>query len=180
MAITNVSILANIAESLISVQKLISAWAYLIGIAFVMKAVYSLKVYGEQRSMMSSNSSIKEPVMYLFAGSLLLFFPTGFQVMMNTVFGYSSVLQYAPLSSQSPILSALFGQSSQIGQYLAIIIQTIGGFSFVRGWVLIARSAAQGQPPGGTGKGLTHVFGGVLAMNIVGTLQVLNNTLYGT
>ena len=55
-----------------------------------------------------------------------------------------------------------------------------GECAFIHGWILIARAASQGQPPGGTGKGLMHVFGGILAMNIVRTLDVIHNTFYGT
>ena len=78
------------------------------------------------------------------------------------------------------MLDSLFGSGSALGSSLALLIQVIGVFAFVKGWVMIARSASQGQPPGGTGKGLMHVFGGILAMNIVATLQVVNNTIFGT
>jgi intracellular multiplication protein IcmC len=175
-----VDILTNIAASMQSVEQLVSAVAYLIGMAFAMKAVYSLKVYGEARTMMASNSSIKEPLVYFLVAGMLIYLPTGFQVLMNSSFGYSNVLAYAPINSNNSTLDMLFGQDSAVGESLAIIIQTVGLIAFVRGWVLIARSAAQGQPPGGTGKGMMHVFGGILAMNIVGTLQMINNTLYGT
>ena len=45
---------------------------------------------------------------------------------------------------------------------------------------MIAKSASGGQQPGGTGKGLVHVFGGIFAINIVQTINIINNTLYGT
>jgi intracellular multiplication protein IcmC len=84
------------------------------------------------------------------------------------------------VNSSNQALDTLFGSGSVVGRPLAIIIQVIGLIAFVRGWVLVARSASQGQPPGGTGKGLIHVFGGILAINIVGTINMINNTLYGT
>ena len=73
----------------------------------------------------------------------------------------------------------MFGGNSQLGNAVVIIFQTIGLYAFTRGWILIARAASQGQQPGGTGKGLMHVFGGVLAVNIVGTVELLKNTLFG-
>ncbi len=177
---TQIDILSNVAASLLSIERLVTATAYLIGLSFAVKALYSLKVYGEARSMMSQSSSIKEPVIYLLVSALLIYIPTGFQIMLNTTFGVgSSVLAYAPVSSQSPLISGLFGPGSQVGESLTIIIQVIGVIAFVRGWVLIARGATHGQPPGATGQGLMHVFGGVLAINIIGTLEVFNNTLYG-
>ncbi|ASQ45267.1 type IV secretion protein IcmC [Legionella clemsonensis] len=173
-------ILNNIANNLIPVERLVTGAAYLLGLAFAFKAIYSLKVYGEARTMMSSNTSIKEPLMYLLVAGMLIYFPTGLAILLQTSFGSSSILQYAPVNSNNQAITAVFGTGSVIGRPIAIIIQVIGVIAFVRGWVLIARSASQGQPPGGTGKGLIHVFGGMLAMNIVATLQIINNTIYGT
>jgi intracellular multiplication protein IcmC len=83
------------------------------------------------------------------------------------------------VNSSNETINSLFGSGSLVGAPLTMIIRVIGLIAFVRGWVLIARSASQGQPPGGTGKGLIHVFGGILAINIVGTLNMINTTLYG-
>jgi intracellular multiplication protein IcmC len=173
-------ILTNLANSLAPIERLITGGAYLIGSAFIFKAIYSLKVYGEARTMMSNSASVKEPIMYLFVGAILIYFPTAFQVFMQSTFGYQNVLQYAPVNSNNQALDTLFGNGSVVGRPLAMLIQVIGLIAFVRGWVLVARSASQGQPPGGTGKGLMHVFGGILAINIVGTINMINNTLYGS
>jgi len=172
-------ILTNLANSLLPVERLITGGAYLMGCAFLFKAIYSLKVYGEARTMMSNNASIKEPLVYLMVGAIFIYFPTAFSTLMQSTFGYQNVLQYAPISSSNSALDTLFGSGSVVGEPLALLIQVIGLIAFVRGWVLIARSASQGQPPGGTGKGLVHVFGGILAINIVGTINMINNTLYG-
>jgi intracellular multiplication protein IcmC len=173
------NILTNVANNLIPVQRLITGSAYLIGCAFLFKAIYSLKIYGEARTMMSSNTSIKEPVIYLMVGALLIYFPSAVNMVMMTSFGTTNILQYAPVNSNNQTINSLFGSGSMVGAPLTMIIRVIGLVAFVRGWVLIARSASQGQPPGGTGKGLVHVFGGILAINIVGTLNMINTTLYG-
>ena len=174
------NILTNLANSLVPVQHLITGGAYVMGCAFLFKAIYSLKVYGEARTMMSNSGSVKEPIVYLMVGAILIYFPTAFSMLMQSTFGYENVLQYAPVNSGNQALDTLFGSGSAVGGPLTMIIRVIGLIAFVRGWVLIARSASQGQPPGGTGKGLVHVFGGILAINIVGTLNMINNTLYGT
>lgn len=173
-------ILTNIAKSLEPVERLLTGTAYLIGLAFAFKAIYSLKVYGEARTMMSSNASLKEPITYLIVAAIFIYFPTGLAILLQTSFGDSNILQYAPITSQNQTLNTLFGPGSVVGRPLVLLIQVIGLIAFIRGWVLIARSASQGQPPGGTGKGFVHVVGGILAINIVATLEVINNTLYGT
>lgn len=174
-------ILINIASNLVPVQRLVTGAAYLLGIGFAFKAIFALKTLGESRTMMSSNhGSVKEPLIYFMVAAVLLYLPTAVEITLNTTFGSSNILQYAPIDSSNQALDTLFGSNSLVGEALSVIIQTIGVIAFVRGWVLIARSASQGQQPGGTGKGLVHVFGGILAMNIVGTLEIVNNTLYGT
>lgn len=173
-------ILTNIAKTLEPVERLLTGAAYLIGVAFAFKAIYTLKVYGEARTMMSSNASIKEPLVYMMVAAIFIYFPTALGMVLQTTFGESSILQYAPINSKNSTLDTLFGGGSVVGRPLTMLIQVVGLVAFIRGWVLIARSASQGQPPGGTGKGLVHVFGGILAINIVATLQIINNTLYGT
>jgi intracellular multiplication protein IcmC len=172
----NWSILNNIAQSLLPVQKLITGGAYLMGIVFAMKALMSLKSHSEMRGGGGNSSSFKEPLLYLIVAGMLIYFPTGFEVLMNTTFGYSNVLAYSDGSSMSHWL----GGDNELGNALTVIIQTIGLYAFVRGWVIITKSSSTGQPPNGTGKGLTHVFGGILAVNIVGTVEMINNTLMGT
>ncbi len=172
----DIDALTNLANSLIEVEYLITGAAYLMGIGFAMKALFTLKTHGEQRSSLSGLGSMKEAIVYIFVAMMLLYFPSAFAALMNTTFGYSSVLAY----SQNPYLTGLLGSDSAVGSSITIIIQVIGLFAFVKGWLMIARGANQGgQSQGQTGKGLMHVFGGILAMNIVGTIEVITNTLYG-
>lgn len=167
-----ITVLTNLANNMASVQRLVSGTAYVLGLLFAFKALYSLKTYGESKSMMSSSSNIKEPIIYLFVSSVFLFLPTAMKVMLQSTFGESTVTSYASLEAPHFKLGA-------IGQPLSLIIQTIGYIAFIRGWLLVARGAGHGQQPGSIGKGFMHVFGGVLAINIVSTLQIVNNTLYG-
>lgn len=171
-------ILTNIAKNVAPVEKLITGGAYLMGIGFAFKALSSLKQHGENRSG-GQNSTLKEPLLYMLVAAVFIYFPTALSMLLSTTFGYSSVLAYTAIDTNNQALNTLFGSGSEVGRSLAMIIQLIGLIAFIRGWTLIAKSASQGQPPGGTGKGLVHIVGGILAMNIVGTLQVLNDTLYG-
>ena len=136
----------------------------------------TLKEHGESRTMMSNKTGIKEPLIYFFVAAMLVYLPTAFEMLMITVFSYPNVLAYTPTDSNNSVISSLFGSSSTVGPSLATIIQTIGLIAFIRGWVLVARSASQGQSPGGMGKGITHVLGGILAMNIV-YISLMNSTL---
>lgn len=172
-------IFQHLAENLVPIEKLLTGGAYLLGIFFAIKAILSLKHFGEGRMGGGQKEGLKEPLIYFLVSAVFLYFPTAFAILMNTTFGYSNVLAYSSISSSNQTISTLFGSGSSIGQSLSLVIQVIGMVAFFRGWLLIARSGSQGQP-GNVSKGLIHIFGGILAMNIVGTLQVLNNTLYGS
>ncbi|MDP3561462.1 MAG: type IV secretion protein IcmC [Legionellaceae bacterium] len=170
-----VDVLTNLANSLVPVEDLLTGAAYLMGIGFAIKAIFTLKTHGEQRSSMSGTGNMKEALIYILVAGMLLYFPSAFDTLMNSTFGYSTVLAY----SQNPYMTGIFGSNSAVGTSITIIIQVIGLFAFIKGWIMIARGAAQGQSAGNTGKGFMHVFGGILAMNVVGTMQVITNTLYG-
>ena len=89
---------------------------------------------------------------------------------MNSTFGYHNVMQYSEFPSSS-------GNSlSPSAQILLNIVQVVGAFAFVKGWVLLSRSAGQGAQQGMFGKGMMHVVGGVMAMNVVGTFNIVANT----
>lgn len=163
--------LVQLSYSLPAVYKLVTGAAYIIGLAFAFKAIYSLKVYGEMRTMMASQTGLKEPLTYLVVAGILIYFPTGFALVMNTTFGYSSPLQY----SQWP--GGVAGSYQTSFGALLMLIQVIGVIAFVRGWMMLARGTGQGSAPGSFGKGMTHIIAGVLAMNVVGTAQVVQNTL---
>lgn len=170
---SQVDVLTNIARTLEPVQRLLTGAAYIMGLGFFFKAIQTLKMYGESKTMSSGGGNLKEPVIYFFVGAMLIYFPSALSALLMTTFGESTITAYHSNGQ------GVFGPSSAVGRPLTMVIQTIGLIAFIRGWVLIARSASQGQPPGGTGKGFIHVFGGILAMNIVRTIEIINNTLYG-
>lgn len=173
-------ILNNIAANMLPVQRLITGGAYVVGIFFAIKALTCLKEMGETKSSMSaSHKGIKEPLIYLLVAVVFIYFPSAIDVSMMTTFGSTNILQYAPVDSSNNAINSLFGSGSSVGKPLTLIIQTIGLAAFIRGWLLISRAASGGQQ-GGTGKGLVHVFGGIAAINIVQTINIINNTIYGS
>lgn len=175
------NIVVNLANSLLPVERLVTGSAYIIGIIFAMKAIMLLKSHADSRGQ-SGQGGLKEPFVYFIVAGVLIYFPTGFELLMNTTFGYPTVLSYASMSSNSTLINALFAPDNEIGSSLALIIQVFGVFAFVKGWLMMAKASSGGQSggAGNTGKGLMHVFGGILAMNIVGTLQVISDTLYSS
>lgn len=165
------SMLVNISRFVPDFWRMLTAGAYMLGILFIFKAFYKLKVYGEARAMMASQSSIKEPATYITCGAALMYFPTMRDRVMATVFGDNSILRYSEWEGPNSVK----GYSTEA---IFMIIQLVGLIAFIRGWMLLSNTATQGSAqPGTFGKSLTHIFGGVMAMNVVGTINILQTSL---
>lgn len=169
--ITIDQMLINLSESIGPVENLVKALAIVIGMAFIFKALYQLKIYGDLRTMMSSQTGVKEPLSYLFIGALFIYLPSMIEMMMLTVFGQESPLDYS--GSVNGRTTAEFVKAA------LRIMQLIGWISFIRGWMILAKSSSQGAAGQGIkfSKGITHVIGGLLAINIVGTANIIGSTL---
>jgi len=161
--------LQNIAESMPQVLQLVSAAAYVFGIACILKGVYKLREYGELRTMMSSNTSIMPTLVMFCVGAALLYFPSAYQIGLQTVFAYSNPLTYSSVS----------GVSSDLSSALFQIVQVIGGIAFIRGLLMLNSVTGQGSQPGMFSKAVTHVVGGLCAINLWGTFDIISNTLTG-
>lgn len=171
-----INIFANLGPSLLSIQKLLTAGAYIIGISFIIRGVMALKQLAEHKNSMGQQHSMKEPMFYILSGAMLLYFPTGLKIFLTTTFGSEQILSYDSLN----LSSTFFSNVKNLSENMLLFVQLIGLIAFIRGWIIIAKSSSQGGGQHGSfGKGLMHVFGGVLGINIVQTLNVISNTLIG-
>lgn len=160
--------LIHLSNSYPAITKLIYAASYIMGLGFMIKAIYSMKQYGEQRSMMSTQTSLKGPITLVVVAAVLLYLPSALHTMIMTGFGHEYILQYQT-SPSNPL--------GQAGMYaLVYLIQIVGLVSFIRGWVYLAQGASGGQGQHTTGKALTHIIGGLLAINIVELTNILWNS----
>lgn len=153
--------------SISGLWSLATSASYLLGIAFILRGVYQLKVYGDLRTMMSTQTNLKSTLVLFFVGAALIFSTNTLQTMMLTTFGYASPLEIRGVENK------YFSAESM--QVILHFVQFIGLVSFIRGWIYLTQS----QNSGGHhtfGKALTHIFGGVLAINIQGTSNVLKAT----
>lgn len=170
-ATSNANWLNNLALSVDQLYMMVTGAAYVMGCSFFIKALYTMKVYGEARTMMASSSSIKEPITYFIISCVFIYIPTGVEILLTTTYDENTIMSYESLPNGINLTVANGGIA------LLSILQLIGITAFVRGWVLVGRSQSQGSQPGTLGKGITHIFGGILLMNIVATINILYNTL---
>lgn len=160
------SMLLTVSNQFPGIYRLITALAYLMGIAFIFRGVYQLKVYGDLRTMMSVQTNFKATMMVFFAGTALLYAPTAFKSMLLSTFATTTVadpMSYEPASSLSTLLAS---------QAVLRFMQLIGTISFIKGWVSLTHVS---NPNGRStmGKAVTHIVAGLLAINIEGTKEML-------
>ncbi|MBN2690013.1 MAG: type IV secretion protein IcmC [Gammaproteobacteria bacterium] len=155
--------MTNLSHNYPAIARLIGAFSYLIGFAFIVSAVYKLRAYGEVRTMMPSNAQLAGPLARFFIGVVLIFFPSFISVALTSLWGNGSIIQYNVTgSSFAGVSRAILG-----------LIQLFGYISVIRGLMNLVRGTSQGAQPGTVGKGIKYIIGGVLAINIVGTIDVI-------
>ncbi len=156
-----ITILGNISQSLYPVQKLITGGAYILGVLFFLTAM-QVKNRGSS-GQSSSQEKMFTPMMYLLVGALLIYLPSGMDLMANTAFGVGNVLTY---SNYNP---------ANIYSSMGFLIRTAGVLWFIRGCVLVAHSSQPGTQQGL--KGLVFLIAGVFAMNFDNTIAMINSAL---
>ena len=159
--------LLSLQETLPILFRAATAVVYVLGFVVVLKAMYDLKAYGELRTMMMGNTDLRGPVVKLLMGACLVYLPTALDISLGTVFSIdrANILAYNPPEDT---------QATQAMFVVINIVRFIGLISFVRG--LLIMSKIDKQSGASFGKGVTHILGGVMAVNIVGTMNILANT----
>ncbi len=164
-----VQMLQNFASQFPDIEELITAAAYVLGFLFMVRAVYYLKVYGELRTMMSSNASLRPPLTYMLVGVAFIYLPSTIDMALATVYNTTEI---TPISYSADTGGAFYGEAIKV---FYMFIQLIGYVAFIRGWVIISHTAQQGGRET-VGKGIVHIIGGILAINVIATKDILWNT----
>lgn len=161
------TMLINMERSYPGVIRLITSFSFVAGMGMVLSALYKLKVYGEIRTMMGGQTDLKGPLLMFMSGAVFLFLPTAIDTIMMTAFASPTISPLSYITSEAHGFEA--GMRAVLG-----LVQIIGLIAFIRGWLIVSKSAQQGQM--GVGKGLIHIFGGVMAMNISGVTRIIRAT----
>lgn len=152
-----ITMIGNLARSLISVQHLVSGLAYVIGFLLIFTALQKYKSIADKRANSSSHEKMFVPTAYLVGGSALIFLPSIAGVMANSVFGVGNILQYTKFNPYDIVSS------------MKLIVRTAGLIWFIRGCVLLIHASEPGVQEGP--KGLTFLLAGILAMNFDNTVS---------
>lgn len=165
----------QLAESLDDLTRLIVAISYVTGIALTLRGVMMYRAFANQTYGSAQRGELAGPIVFLIVGVILIYFPSTISSAMQTVYGVpyvshtSEILAYKSTGE----LARWFKIKWVILKYLSLI----GLIAFLRGWVILAKMGHSGSQPGSVGKGITHIVGGILLINIVQTVQILAKTV---
>lgn len=169
------TIFRNLDESLNQIYPVLVGLCYLLGVFFILKALFMLKKLGYKTAFMHADSGMIGPAGIMLIGVILMYTPSFLEIMFLTLYGTSEVTAVAGwsgVSGDSNIASWEDAIVPMIG-----LIQIIGMCAFIKGWITIMKATGANAQPGNLSKGFMHVFSGILAINITGTIDVINRSL---
>lgn len=160
--------IANLVNHIPNLTRLVTAFAYVMGMVFVFSGILKLKHVGESRTMMSHEHSLKGPITYIVIGAMLIYLPSTVQVGLTTFWTEPNPYGYLEEHDQwAEFINACF-----------MIVQLVGIIAFIRGLIILAQAGGgHGGHQGGFGKGVTHIIGGILCINLYQFIQVIMVTL---
>lgn len=167
---TLAQMLETINTQIPALWELVTAFAYIAGFFMVFRSLYHFKQAGDPHSASGGQRDIKPAFATFIIGIALIFSPSAMQSGLATVFGTTSPIGY-------PTGAGVNNSYGELGQVLYSIIQFVGVVTFIRG-LMHFHKLGSGQAQHGTfNKGLTHVIGGILCLNVLGTASVIASTL---
>lgn len=146
---------------------MVSAMAYLFGFGIILKVIWALKQYGMGVSMTQQND-LRPLIVQLVVGVLLIFLPSTLKSVLATVYGTDAITGY----SQRPDTSW-----QVVSDSLILFVQFIGLVAVVRGLLHLHRAAGGQGQQNLFSKGIIHLIGGALSLNIVQAKDILYSTL---
>lgn len=157
-------VLNTFSDNVPNLMRLVTSFAYVFGIYLVVKSVFALKKFAEQRTMMSGEQSLKPVMIYMFVGAVLIWLPTSIDVAMNTLW-----LQPAPFAYQTDDANPW----AVVTNSAFLVLQLIGVIAFIRGMIIMTQLAGQGGQPGTFSKAMAHIIGGILCINMYDTVRTI-------
>lgn len=155
---------ATIVHNLDTLGSILQTVSIITGLGLFMGGIFTMKRYGETRTFMSYHMTLAAPLMMMLAGVLLLVLPTSIDSALFAFWSTATPLHYG-------------GNTEGWDQYIpavVIFVRLIGVGAMMRGFVMLSRTGGgHGAQPGTLGRAMVHIFGGLLCVHILGTVNLL-------
>jgi intracellular multiplication protein IcmC len=166
--------LTRLSYSFDMLVQLIVAVSYITGLSLVVRGLMMYKVFATQTLSSAHKGEFAGPLVHIVVGAILIYFPSTLNTTLNTLFvgvdqnslsTASQMIGYQSLQNDA--------QWTQIADVVVKYVKLVGLIAFVRGWVILSKMGHAGSQPGSIAKGIIHIVGGVLLINIVDTFRIL-------
>jgi hypothetical protein len=161
----------NVLQTIPQLTMLVTAFAYVMGMGFVVKGLMDLKTAAISAASSSGGGDGKATLghclLILMVGACLLYLPSAIHVVSST-FWKEVPFAYEGDNSQFSLIIKLFFS----------VIQLVGVIGFIRGLVILSHNqpASNGNASSFT-RGVTHLIGSILCIYMSATITVIMNTL---
>lgn len=154
------------------VHTLVGGFAYLAGLVLI--------VIGISRLLKSSQEGPRGPgglgtIMTFLVGGALLSANALMSAFSSSMFMQSEVATFAELSFSSGLTGPELDHIHNVISAVLAFLMVIGWVSFIRGWFIV-REVAEGSQQASLMAGMTHIFGGALAVNLGPVLNAVQQT----
>lgn len=173
MAVDFFTALENLSKTFGSISFLAVTIAQLIGVVLVFRGIAMYKIFATQSLSSAQRGELAGPLVHIVVGAILVYVGGTINVSVETLFG-SNVDTSGDLKAYLPP-----GSDEKWQALLAVLVKyfkLIGLLAFLKGWIILSKMGHAGSQPGSIGKGMTHIVGGILLMNMVETMRLLSCT----
>ena len=163
---------------------LLSVFCYIVGILILCQSLGGLSRASQFSGGCSPTQSLDAgPIVGFLIAGALLGLPDTWLTINSTIFdgrANDSILAYSGVAfSTLTIGNFTLPADATFDAFMLVIIliiQLIGWIAFVRGLLMIKR-AAEGSGQASYGTAITHIIGGILAANLIATVDVIQQTV---
>lgn len=157
----------------VPMQYLLRGFTYLAGIVLIM--------VGISRLLKSAQEGARGPgglgtIMTFITAGALFSFNAMLGGWVSSLFGQGRSMTFAQLQYTAGMQAAELGHVHAVISGVIAFVAVLGWISFIRGWFII-RDVAEGSHQASLMAGMTHLFGGALAVNLGGVINVVQETL---
>lgn len=174
MAVDFFTALENLSKTFSSISFLVVTIAQIIGVVLVFRGIAMYKIFATQSLSSAQRGELAGPFVHIIVGAILIYVGGSIDISVETIFG-SATSSAGDLKAYLPP-----GTDEKWQALLAVLVKyfkLVGLLAFVKGWIILSKMGHAGSQPGSMGKGLTHIIGGILLMNLVDTMRLLACTL---
>lgn len=156
--------IALLEQNITYVTDIVGGFTTIAGMVFVISGIESFHRFGKQRTMMSSNLSIINPLVKFSCGVILLTSSTWIDTSLFSIFGNASPEANIFANTDDPL--------SQFYEPAMMLVRLIGCGVFIKMIFSFAKAGSHNPPPGSVSKGLVYFLGSMLCIHIQTTMQL--------